>query len=978
LILNSIFFSFIAISESIVKSPLDPPSSFDLRNVNGENYVTGVRDQGRYGTCWAHGTMASMEGNLLITKNWQNSGENGQPNLAERHLDWWNGFNTFNNDDDQEGPGLTVHEGGDYLVSSAYITRGEGAVRETDAPYSQIGTSPDRHTPNYHYYYPTDIEWFSIDQNLNGIDTIKQIIMDYGVIGTCMCYDDDLFMNDDYVHYQPPSSNKLPNHAVAIVGWDDNKETQALEDGAWLIKNSWSSDWGINGYFWISYYDKHCCKHPEMGAVSFQGVDLLPYDNVYYHDYHGWRDTKTDCSEAFNAFVSEGDEIINSVSFFTADDDVEYTVKIYDRFEDGELKYLLSTEEGTIAYRGFHTIDLTSPVGLEEGDDFYIYLDLSKGGHPFDRTSEVPVLLGPSTFEEGAIVKSSANPGESYYYNSEWKDLFYTPLGDPEWNETANFCMKGLTNDWTPTTPDLEAYGYIDLRDIQIDSTVETKIYVENVGEDLSSLSWEITEFPEWGDWNFSRDSGDYLKKENGPEEIKIDVKILNHNHYNNSDKIVIANKENPNDFVSLFVNDLNISHPPNPPTDPKPADGATGIDINPTLKVNVSDVDGDLLNVTFYDDSTDSIIGSIDVESGETASVIWRNLNYDTEYSWYAISNDSFFGIKSDVFSFTTNNGIVIDNIYPRDGDMEVPLSLDFLSVEVVETNGDSFDWSITTSLDIGSSSGKFVSEGVLECNVSGLLPDTSYSWTVNIFNEDGPKATFVFSFKTSKNTGPNKPVAVSPVNNDLNVSTICKLSWSCDCFNLSACLVYDVYFGTSNNPILLVENISNTSYLVPYVLKLDTTYFWKVVATDSFGNSAESDVWSFTTTNIPLENEDIEITSPRSIYCGCVKAEVENTGNDDFSDVSWSISVTGGILDRINVSNEGLIETLSSSESKVISTPNLLDFISSRDIDDLKSRILHVFGRINVVVEVNTYGKTNVEYFDGFAFGRIIWLSS
>ena len=474
---------FIALFAAPLPANAAPPT-FDLRNVNGTNFVTSVKNQ-TSGTCWCHGTMAAIESNLKVGGHWPGAGESGEPNLAEYHLDWWNGFNKYNNDDRDPpgGAGLDVHMGGDYRVAAAYLSRGDGAVycpaandgTPNDTPW--YSATPAWHSAAYHVYYPRHIEWFRLGSGTQNIEVIKTAIMQQGAIGTCMCWDNAFFNWGTFCHYQPPSDPNDPNHSIAIVGWDDGKVTPAPTNGAWLCKNSWGSGYFAGGYFWISYYDKHCGRHPEMGAVSFRDVVLNTYDHIYCYDYHGWRDTMA-TNLAFNAFSALPGERLAAVSFYTTTDSVDYTVRIFDRFESGQLQGQRSVQIGRFEHTGFHTVDLASPVDLRAGQLFCISLQVSAGGQAFDRTSTVDVLMdpkvqaavpaptvsGPSgeqawapfdaaffqtmgkmTAVQGTEVVSRSAGGQSYYWDGgQWIDL--TNL-----DSTANFCIKGLTRNRTGT-----------------------------------------------------------------------------------------------------------------------------------------------------------------------------------------------------------------------------------------------------------------------------------------------------------------------------------------------------------------------------------------------------------------------------------------------------------------------------------------------------------------------------------------------
>ena len=64
------------------------------------------------------------------------------------------------------------------------------------------------------------------------------------------------FMNlpaNAYVAYPAPKSKLYGGHAIIAAGYDDNIQINSKEKGALLIRNSWGTSWGDQGYAWLSY-----------------------------------------------------------------------------------------------------------------------------------------------------------------------------------------------------------------------------------------------------------------------------------------------------------------------------------------------------------------------------------------------------------------------------------------------------------------------------------------------------------------------------------------------------------------------------------------------------------------------------------------------------------------------------------------------------------------------------------------------------
>jgi hypothetical protein len=179
-------------------------------------YYTAVRNQGSCGSCWAFGTIAAFESSLKkngittdLSEQW----------LVSCNTDGWGCNGGFMAEDYMVNPGA--------VLESCYPYTATDSTCYTGCPFVYVASSGDR--------------------TGDDVSSIKWAIVNHGGVAAAV------YVNSAFQAYTSGTFNgcddKSCNHAIELCGWDDSKGTY----GAWLMKNSWGTGWGENGFMWIEY-----------------------------------------------------------------------------------------------------------------------------------------------------------------------------------------------------------------------------------------------------------------------------------------------------------------------------------------------------------------------------------------------------------------------------------------------------------------------------------------------------------------------------------------------------------------------------------------------------------------------------------------------------------------------------------------------------------------------------------------------------
>lgn len=412
---------------------------YSLKDIIPSNLA--IKNQQQTNSCWAFATLSSLETNLALANQKKGINLSKIYDFSERHMEYATSRTFANNVVNKIGYNREVGSGGSYQLSQTYLTNGTGAIPESEMPFENneniINISQIQNKTVSSQVYDTvifpDYRYETAEKKSEIINQIKQHIQNYGSVqasihGNSSDYSSfTCYNNDTGAKYCDNSFMHSVDHAVSIIGWDDNysinnfaENAKPTSNGAWIVRNSWgekieyklselknelfntykqqciSLGWnsaekipnsfieqagftikddtayikyGDNGLIYVSYEDANISK--DLFGIE-KATDTVNYDNIYQYDeffpamYISLNNSKIMLCNIFNKKTT-GSEHLTQVSLYAPE---TYTCKVYvnpngtsKEKNDMQLVQLKSGESETFN-AGYHTLEFSEPIEI--------------------------------------------------------------------------------------------------------------------------------------------------------------------------------------------------------------------------------------------------------------------------------------------------------------------------------------------------------------------------------------------------------------------------------------------------------------------------------------------------------------------------------------------------------------------------------------------------------------------------------------
>ena len=467
------------------------PEKFDLRSVDGNTYVTPIKNQFYDGGCRSFASLAALESHIKMK-------ENIGLDLSENNMENRNGF-VFK---DNNSRTLDVREGRNRESDFGYLLSDKGPILENQDPYVPISNqfrpaeylskeeketlenennnfksrytvieesknpvkeSPVRRVHGFEFLKTIDSSKVTTPDDIV-MKEVKEAIKNNGAV-VCNIYmkhdGNKTFPYSNASTFNPKTAayytaeGDIPNHAVAMVGWDDNfKKENFCEgnrpdiDGAWIVKDAQTDFFGDKGYFYVSFKSYGMISEPYVftdvrKTDEFKGMyfyDELPFTGYVKSDSLSDNFGGEGKTILFNRYkASDENQILDSVGFFTTKPDAEYEVYIIDDFDKFKRDVSLMDEDefnesvekycvlsGKMDTAGYHTLELKDKLNLIKGKNFAlgIYVknsDAEDPSHNWDMVVETDTQQGVG-IQHGKNAKINKNETFAFAFG-EFMDI---------------------------------------------------------------------------------------------------------------------------------------------------------------------------------------------------------------------------------------------------------------------------------------------------------------------------------------------------------------------------------------------------------------------------------------------------------------------------------------------------------------------------------------------------------------------------